>query len=139
MRLALLYRASVEAMAARAEVALVPGATEAECLRASRGCPMAKTATFRANACAPGSTPPMRNACPAHDEFDALLSLLHATLRVGGMTGWAQPRIGDRAGGPAAGGGWLIVAWFLHTYEKVERDIDAAAHAARPPTTRCTR
>jgi hypothetical protein len=34
--LALLYRASVESMSARAGIALVPGATEAECLRASR-------------------------------------------------------------------------------------------------------
>ncbi len=34
--LALLYRASVEAMSARAGVALPPGATESECLRASR-------------------------------------------------------------------------------------------------------
>ncbi|MFC3815349.1 DUF4129 domain-containing protein [Lysobacter sp. GCM10012299] len=34
--LALLYRASVEAMVARTDAVLVPGATEAECLRASR-------------------------------------------------------------------------------------------------------
>lgn len=34
--LALLYRGSVQAMAARAGAVLVPGATEAECLRASR-------------------------------------------------------------------------------------------------------
>ncbi|MDH5833263.1 DUF4129 domain-containing protein [Luteimonas kalidii] len=39
--LALLYRGSVEAMAARAGVHLVPGATEAECLRASRRLPEA--------------------------------------------------------------------------------------------------
>src|SRR5690606_719722 len=37
--LALLYRASVEAMAQRAGVTLVPGATESECLRASRRMP----------------------------------------------------------------------------------------------------
>ncbi|NYZ63505.1 DUF4129 domain-containing protein [Luteimonas deserti] len=37
--LALLYRGSVEAMARRADVHLVPGATEAECLRASRRMP----------------------------------------------------------------------------------------------------
>ncbi|MGN7726925.1 DUF4129 domain-containing protein [Luteimonas sp. 22616] len=37
--LALLYRASVEAMAVRAAVTLVPGATESECLRASRRMP----------------------------------------------------------------------------------------------------
>lgn len=35
--LALLYRASVEAMAARAQVELAPGATEAQCLRAAAG------------------------------------------------------------------------------------------------------
>ena len=35
--LALLYRASVAAMAARIDAVLVPGATEAECLRAARG------------------------------------------------------------------------------------------------------
>src|SRR3546814_4830470 len=35
----LLYRASVEAMAQRAQVTLVPGATESECLRASRRMP----------------------------------------------------------------------------------------------------
>ena len=34
--LALLYRASVAAMAARIDAVLVPGATEAECLRAAR-------------------------------------------------------------------------------------------------------
>lgn len=37
--LALLYRASVETMSSRANVMLVPGATEAECLRASRRMP----------------------------------------------------------------------------------------------------
>ncbi|MCF7223554.1 DUF4129 domain-containing protein [Marilutibacter chinensis] len=37
--LALLYRAGVEAMSARAGVVLVPGATEAACLRASRKMP----------------------------------------------------------------------------------------------------
>ncbi|MEN5118506.1 DUF4129 domain-containing protein [Luteimonas sp. TWI662] len=37
--LALLYRGSVEAMAERAGVTLVPGATEAQCLRASRRLP----------------------------------------------------------------------------------------------------
>lgn len=37
--LALLYRGSVEAMAAHAGISLVPGATEAECLRASRRLP----------------------------------------------------------------------------------------------------
>lgn len=39
--LALLYRASVEAMAVRAGVTLVPGATESQCLRASRRMPEA--------------------------------------------------------------------------------------------------
>ncbi|MBB3344704.1 DUF4129 domain-containing protein [Luteimonas sp. RC10] len=39
--LALLYRGSVEAMAERAGVTLVPGATEAQCLRASRRLPEA--------------------------------------------------------------------------------------------------
>ncbi|MFT3755383.1 MAG: DUF4129 domain-containing protein [Pseudoxanthomonas sp.] len=37
--LALLYRASVEGMAAHAQVALPPGATEAQCLRAARRLP----------------------------------------------------------------------------------------------------
>ena len=37
--LALLYRASVESMSARAEMVLPPGATEAQCLRASRRMP----------------------------------------------------------------------------------------------------
>lgn len=40
--LALLYRASVEAMAARIDAHLPPGATEAECLRASRRMPHAE-------------------------------------------------------------------------------------------------
>jgi hypothetical protein len=39
--LALLYRASVDAMSTRANVVLVPGATEAACLRASRRMPEA--------------------------------------------------------------------------------------------------
>ena len=37
--LALLYRASVEAMVQRTGAVLVPGATEADCLRAARGLP----------------------------------------------------------------------------------------------------
>ena len=40
--LALLYRGSVEAMATRAGVTLVPGATEAQCLRASKRLPEAE-------------------------------------------------------------------------------------------------
>jgi hypothetical protein len=39
--LALLYRASVESMSERAQVALPPGATEAQCLRVSRRMPEA--------------------------------------------------------------------------------------------------
>lgn len=82
--LALLYRASVEAMAVRADVALVPGATESECLRASRRMPdgedrgafarMVKTWQYAAYA----------QRLPDADDFESLLGLL------AGRFGWAR-------------------------------------------------
>ena len=80
--LALLYRASVEAMVARTGVVLVPGATEAECLRAARA--------LREDADRNAFTQMVRawqyaayaGRLPATEEFEALLQ------RLGTRFGW---------------------------------------------------
>ncbi|MEG3791355.1 DUF4129 domain-containing protein [Lysobacter sp. CCNWLW3] len=81
--LALLYRASVEAMVARAQVVLVPGATEAECLRASRKMPLAEDREVFANAVRTWQYAAYAQRLPALDEFDALLRTLSQRF------GWA--------------------------------------------------
>lgn len=74
--LALLYRASVEAMVARAQVVLVPGATEAECLRASRKMPLAEDREAFASTVRTWQYAAYAQRLPALDEFDALLRTL---------------------------------------------------------------
>jgi len=74
--LALLYRASVEAMVARAQVVLVPGATEAECLRASRRMPLSEDREVFASAVRTWQYAAYAQRLPGADEFDALLRSL---------------------------------------------------------------
>ncbi|RDZ26404.1 DUF4129 domain-containing protein [Lysobacter silvisoli] len=81
--LALLYRASVEAMAERAQVVLVPGATEAECLRASRRMPLAEDREAFASTVRTWQYAAYAQRLPALEEFDALLGLLSRRF------GWA--------------------------------------------------
>ena len=81
--LALLYRASVEAMVERAQVVLVPGATEAECLRASRKMPLAEDREAFAGTVRVWQYAAYAQRLPAIDEFDALLRTLSQRF------GWA--------------------------------------------------
>ena len=74
--LALLYRASVEAMARRADVALVPGATESECLRASRRMPEAEDRDAFARVVRVWQYAAYAQRLPGAADFDSLLGLL---------------------------------------------------------------
>ena len=74
--LALLYRASVEAMAQRAHVVLVPGATEAHTLRASRQLPDAEGREAFARIVRVWQIAAYAHGLPDDDEFDALLAQL---------------------------------------------------------------
>ena len=74
--LALLYRASVDAMTRRAEVALPPGATEAECLRASRRMPDGEDRSLFARMVRVWQYAAYAQRLPAQEEFDELLSTL---------------------------------------------------------------
>ncbi|MGN6512898.1 MAG: DUF4129 domain-containing protein [Lysobacteraceae bacterium] len=78
--LALVYRASVESMAARTGVALVPGATEAECLRAARALAADEREAF-AGAVKVWQYAAYAERLPAADDFEALLARL--ALRFG--------------------------------------------------------
>lgn len=82
--LALLYRASVESMAQRANVVLVPGATEAQCLRASRQLPLADERDLFARAVRTWQYAAYAGRLPAAADFDDLLLAL--TQRFG----WAR-------------------------------------------------
>ena len=82
--LALLYRGSVEAMAARIGVALVPGATEAECLRASRRLPDAGDRDAFARMVRVWQYAAYARQLPADDEFEGLLGELSQRF------GWAR-------------------------------------------------
>jgi len=81
--LALLYRASVESMSARAEIALPPGATEAECLRASRRMPRAEDRQAFALMVRVWQYAAYGQRLPADTEFDALVGELQQRY------GWA--------------------------------------------------
>lgn len=81
--LALLYRASVEAMAARADVALPPGATEAECLRASRRLRDGDERSLFARMVAVWQYAAYAQRLPGEDEFESLLGQLQRRY------GWA--------------------------------------------------
>ncbi|MUV13259.1 DUF4129 domain-containing protein [Noviluteimonas gilva] len=79
--LALLYRASVESMVARTGATLVPGATEAECLRASRAFNASEDRDAFARVVRTWQYAAYADRMPAHYEFESLLSL--ASTRFG--------------------------------------------------------
>jgi uncharacterized protein DUF4129 len=79
--LALLYRASVETMAQRAGVALVPGATESECLRASRRMPDDEDRSLFARMVRVWQYAAYAQQLPAAEEFDDLVSTLQRRYR----------------------------------------------------------
>ncbi|MEL1266305.1 DUF4129 domain-containing protein [Pseudoxanthomonas putridarboris] len=79
--LALLYRASVDSMSARADLVLPPGATEAECLRASRRMPQAEDRNVFARMVRTWQYAAYAQRLPEEGEFDALVSELE--LRYG--------------------------------------------------------
>ena len=74
--LALLYRASVDSMAARTGSVLVPGATEAECLRAARGLRDGEDREAFARAVRVWQYAAYAERLPATEDFDALLDVL---------------------------------------------------------------
>lgn len=74
--LALVYRASVESMAARTGASLVPGATEAECLRAARALREPADRDAFAQAVRVWQYAAYAERLPARDEFEALLGRL---------------------------------------------------------------
>jgi hypothetical protein len=79
--LALLYRASVETMAQRADVVLPPGATESECLRASRRMPDNEDRSLFARIVRVWQYAAYAQQLPAQAEFDELLSSLQLRYR----------------------------------------------------------
>lgn len=74
--LALVYRAAVAAMCERADVTLVPGATEAECLRAARLMPEAEDRHAFADAVRTWQYAAYAQRMPDTPDFEALLSRL---------------------------------------------------------------
>jgi hypothetical protein len=82
--LGLLYRASVESMSQRADIALPPGATEAECLRASRRMPQAEDRHAFARIVRTWQYAAYAERLPGEDEFDALVGELQRRY------GWAS-------------------------------------------------
>ncbi|MGO4551038.1 DUF4129 domain-containing protein [Lysobacter sp. 2RAF19] len=82
--LALLYRASVESMVARTGATLVPGATEAECLRASRAFGEAEDRDVFARVVRTWQYAAYADRMPAQADFEALLA--RAAMRFG----WAR-------------------------------------------------
>jgi hypothetical protein len=74
--LALLYRASVETLAARADVALPPGATEAQWLRASRRLPQAEDQSLFARMVRTWQYAAYAQRLPSTDDFEGLVSQL---------------------------------------------------------------
>lgn len=81
--LALMYRAAVESMAQRAQVTLVPGATEAQCLRASRQLPLAEDRDAFARAVRVWQYAAYAETLPAAEDFDELVGTLSQRF------GWA--------------------------------------------------
>lgn len=78
--LALVYRASVEAMTQRAHVVLVPGATEAHTLRASRQLPSAEEREAFARVVRVWQIAAYAHGLPANEEFEELLTQLSERL-----------------------------------------------------------
>lgn len=79
--LALLYRASVEAMAARIDAHLPPGATEAECLRASRRMPDAEDRQAFQQVVRVWQYAAYGHSLPEPGDFETLLDLLARRFR----------------------------------------------------------
>ncbi len=79
--LALLYRASVEAMAARIDAHLPPGATEAECLRASRRMPVAEDREAFQRVVRVWQYAAYGHSLPESSDFETLLDLLARRFR----------------------------------------------------------
>lgn len=79
--LALLYRASVESMSERAGVVLPPGATEAQCLRASRRMPVEADRSLFARIVRVWQYAAYAGRLPEPDEFDALATTLQTQFR----------------------------------------------------------
>jgi hypothetical protein len=79
--LALLYRASVEAMAARIDAHLPPGATEAECLRASRRMPEAEDREAFQRVVRVWQYAAYGHSLPEGGDFEALLDVLARRFR----------------------------------------------------------
>ena len=75
--LALLYRASVEELGKRADVALPPGSTEAQCLRASRRMPQEADRALFARMVRTWQYAAYAGRLPTQDDFDALTDALH--------------------------------------------------------------
>jgi hypothetical protein len=75
--LALLYRASVEVLGQRADIVLPPGATEAQCLRASRRMPQEADRTLFARMVRTWQYAAYAGRLPSEDEFEALMGELH--------------------------------------------------------------
>ncbi len=71
--LALLYRASVEVLGQRADIILPPGATEAQCLRASRRMPVEADRTLFARMVRTWQYAAYAGRLPDEDEFEALV------------------------------------------------------------------
>jgi hypothetical protein len=76
--LAMLYRASVESMVARTQAVLVPGATEAEVLRASRRLPLGEDRDAFARAVRTWQYAAYAHSFPGSEDFEALLGDLAA-------------------------------------------------------------
>lgn len=76
--LALLYRASVESMSERAGISLPPGATEAQCLRASRRMPVEADRSLFARIVRVWQYAAYAGRLPSDDDFDALATILQA-------------------------------------------------------------
>lgn len=79
--LALLYRASVDSMSERADVVLPPGATESQCLRASRRMPEEADRTLFARIVRVWQYAAYAGRLPDTDEFDELASTLQQQFR----------------------------------------------------------
>jgi hypothetical protein len=79
--LALLYRASVESMAQRADVVLPPGATESECLRAARRMPDSDDRSLFARMVRVWQYAAYAQQLPPQDEFESLVSSLQQRYR----------------------------------------------------------
>ena len=75
--LALLYRASVEELSKRTDVALPPGSTEAQCLRTSKRMPQEADRALFARMVRTWQYAAYAGRLPTQDDFDALTHALH--------------------------------------------------------------